>query len=76
MVLDDRYWYLWWIEFQRAVNACTNAWENDSGVAFEALSPSVYEWYDGAGVQHSIFIAQKRQLTTHMYISSLAICYL
>lgn len=50
--------YLWRVQLQGAVDACSHAWQNDASVAFKALRSSINEGDDRAGIQDAIFIAQ------------------
>lgn len=50
------------IKLKCTVDAGGHTRENDSGVAFKALSPTINQRNDGTWVQYTIVVHQQRQL--------------
>lgn len=50
------------IQLQCAFDTSSHARQDDSGISFEAFSPSINEGDDGAGVHHFIFIIEQGYL--------------
>lgn len=50
------------VQLQRAVDAGRHAGQDDPGVSFKTLRPSVDERDDGAGIQDAVFVTQEGDL--------------
>lgn len=56
--------YLRWVEAECALHTGSDAWQDDSSIALEALSASIHHGDEAALVQFTIFILEQADLNT------------